>query len=70
MLIHNPLARNPLPRKWLRSGHEIWIEQGQLRKLIWQNGNEQALESFQLPYDLPAEIRAKALIKQTRSQKL
>lgn len=67
MLIHNPLARNPLPRKWLRSGHEIWIEQGQLHKLIWQDGNEQALESFQLPYDLPAEIRAKLLIKQARS---
>jgi hypothetical protein len=59
MVIHNPLARNPLPRKWLRNGYEIWIEQGQLHKLIWQNGTEQALESFQLPYDLPAEIRAK-----------
>jgi hypothetical protein len=59
MVIHNPLARNPLPRQWLRNGHELWIEQGQLHKLIWQNGNEQALESFQLPYDLPSEIRAK-----------
>jgi hypothetical protein len=39
--------------------NELWIEQGKLHKLIWQNGNEQALESFQLPYDLPSEITAK-----------
>jgi len=59
MVIHNPLARNPLPRKWLKSGHEIWIEQGQLHKQIWENGIEHALETFQLPYNLPPEIRAK-----------
>jgi|GEM_PF-4838524 len=59
MVIHNPLARNPLPRKWLKSGHEIWIEQGQLHKQIWQNGVEHALETFPLPYDLPPELRAK-----------
>jgi hypothetical protein len=59
LVIHNPLARNPLPRKWLKSGHEIWIEHGQLHKQIWQDGIEHALETFQLPYTLPPEIRAK-----------
>ena len=59
MIIHNPLALNPLPKNWLKSGHEIWIEAGQLHKLIWRNGTEHALESFHLPYDLSTEIRAK-----------
>ncbi|HMG73661.1 MAG TPA: hypothetical protein VK582_09175 [Pyrinomonadaceae bacterium] len=59
MVIHNPLARNPLPRKWLKSGHEIWIDQGQLHKQTWQSGIEHTLESFPLPYDLPPEIRVK-----------
>ena len=28
-VVHNPFARNPLPNGWLKSGHEIWIGQGQ-----------------------------------------
>jgi hypothetical protein len=47
------------PKNWLKSGHEIWIEAGQLHKLIWRNGIEHTLESFHLPYDLSTEIRAK-----------
>jgi hypothetical protein len=58
-LVHNPLAKNPLPKKWLKSGYEIWIARGQLHKCTWRNGNEQSVKSFPLPYDLPAEIRAK-----------
>ena len=49
ILVHNPLARNRLPNGWLKSGHEIWIEQGQLHKRIWENGNEGRLETFPLP---------------------
>ena len=59
IVIHNPLAKTPLPRKWLRSGHEFWIEHGQMHKLIWLAGEEQALQSFELPFDLPTELRAK-----------
>ena len=49
ILAHNPLARNPLPNGWLKSGHEIWIEEGQLHKQIWKNGSEHLKESFSLP---------------------
>lgn len=59
ILVHNPLARNRLPKKWLKTGQEIWIERGQLHKRIWKNGNEHSQESFPLPHDLPTEIRAK-----------
>lgn len=30
IFIHNPLAKNPLPRGWLRSGREYWAEDSQL----------------------------------------
>jgi hypothetical protein len=59
ILIHNPLARNRLPKAWLKSGHEIWIEDGYLQKRIWKNKSEHSLEKFPLPYDLPAEIRTR-----------
>jgi len=59
ILIHNPLAKNPLPKKWLKSGHEFWIDQGGLYRSIWRNGNEYSLEKFPLPYDLPSEIKPK-----------
>jgi len=49
ILVHNPLAKNPLPKNWLRSGHEIWIEQAQLHKLIWKKGTEHSREGFPLP---------------------
>jgi hypothetical protein len=49
IVAHNPFARNPLPNGWLKSGHEIWIEQGQLHKRIWKNGNEHLVERFALP---------------------
>lgn len=50
IVVHNPLAtRNPLPNGWLKSGHEIWIEQGQLRKRFWKDGSEQLNESLPLP---------------------
>ena len=49
IVAHNPFARNPLPNGWLKSGHEIWIEQGQLHKRIWKNGSEHLKECFPLP---------------------
>jgi len=49
IMVHNPFARNPLPNGWIKSGHEIWIEQGQLHKRIWKNGSEYLKESFPLP---------------------
>lgn len=49
ILAHNPLARNPLPNGWLKSGHEIWIEQDELHKRIWKNGSEHFIERFALP---------------------
>jgi hypothetical protein len=49
IVVHNPLARNTLPNGWLKSGHEIWIEQGQLHKRSWTDGTEQLTESFPLP---------------------
>jgi len=59
MVIRNPLAKNRLPQIWLKSGHEIWIEGGQLHKRIWRNGNEHLVESFPLPYNMPPDIKAK-----------
>src|SRR5258707_14589076 len=47
--VHNPFARNPLPNGWPKSGHEIWIAQGQLHKRSWTDGTEQLTESFPLP---------------------
>lgn len=49
VVVHNPFARNPLSNGWLKSGHEIWIEQGQLHKRIWKNGSEHLKESLPLP---------------------
>jgi hypothetical protein len=59
ILVHNPLARNKLPKAWLKSGHEIWIEDGHLHKVIWKNKLEHSLEKFPLPHNLPAEIRTR-----------
>lgn len=30
LFIHNPLAKNPLPRGWLKSGREYWAEDSKL----------------------------------------
>lgn len=49
ILVHNPLAKNWLRYGWLKSGHEIWIEEGQLHKRIWKNGKEHLIERFALP---------------------
>jgi hypothetical protein len=49
ILVHNPLAENPLPKLWLNNGHELWIEQGELHKRIWKDGGEHLIESFPLP---------------------
>lgn len=49
IVVHNPFALNRLPNGWLKSGHEIWIEHGQLQKRIWKNGSEHLKESFPLP---------------------
>lgn len=49
IVVHNPFARNPLPNGWLKSGHELWIEGGELHKRIWRDGAEQLTESFPLP---------------------
>jgi hypothetical protein len=66
ILVHNPLAINPLPKLWLKSGHEIWIEQGELLKRVWRDGTEHQIERFPLPYDLPHEIRAKITEEQSQ----
>lgn len=58
-LVHNPFARNRLPNEWLRSGHELWIENGHLHKKVCKDGDEAYRETLPLPYDLPAEIRAR-----------
>jgi hypothetical protein len=31
ILVHNPLADRPLPRKWLPVGSEYWMEEGDIR---------------------------------------
>lgn len=31
MLVHNPMATNPLPRGWLSAGKEYWMEGSELR---------------------------------------
>jgi type I restriction enzyme S subunit len=31
VIVHNPLAKNPLPRGWLRLGREFWVDGGRLQ---------------------------------------
>jgi hypothetical protein len=35
LLFHNPLASNPLPRGFLKRGHEYWVESEQLKSKNW-----------------------------------
>jgi hypothetical protein len=58
-VVHNPLAKNRLPKQWLKSGHELWIGEVQFHKKVWKDGREYSHETFPLPYDLPVEILAK-----------
>lgn len=58
-LVHNPFATNQLPNGWLKSGHEIWIEQGQLHKRFWRDREVHSCEPFPLPDGLPVETMTK-----------
>lgn len=35
VFLHNPMASNPLPKGWLKIGHEFWIEDEALRNKDW-----------------------------------
>jgi len=35
LLIHNPNARNPISRGWLKVGKEYWYENDALHRCIW-----------------------------------
>jgi Domain of unknown function DUF29 len=39
MLIHNPMATNPLPHRWLQCGRECWVEDDQLVIKDWYKEN-------------------------------
>ena len=38
IFVHNSQASCPLPRGWLKIGHEYWVEDGKLRRRVWNVG--------------------------------
>jgi hypothetical protein len=48
VLCHNPLAKNPLPRSWLRIGREYWAENDRLEMKNWNEPGWGSPRSFDM----------------------
>jgi hypothetical protein len=66
MLIHNPLAKNKIPRQWLKCGRECWKEGDHLVIKDWYNeltkpanNSEKPLSMDDILQDLKRQRRVK-----------